>query len=83
MVVPGLWVSFDEQMVKSTARAMFYLMRFNKSKPIKHGESVLIDLQDFTAIEITGDPSTDVHHQVWYLKKKLISNGSTSAVVMI
>ena len=35
---PGKWLSYDEQMVKSTARAMFSLMRFNKCKPIKHGE---------------------------------------------
>ena len=34
MVFPGMWVSFDEQMVKSTAKAVFYLMRFNKFKPI-------------------------------------------------
>ena len=35
---PGRWLSSDEQMIKSTARAMFSLMRFNKCKPIKHGE---------------------------------------------
>ena len=35
---PGKWLSYDEQMIKSTARAMFSLMRFNKCKPIKHGE---------------------------------------------
>ena len=35
---PGAWLSYDEQMVKSTARSMFSLMRFNKCKPIKHGE---------------------------------------------
>ena len=34
---PGASLSYDEQMIKSTARASFFLMRFNKSKPIKHG----------------------------------------------
>lgn len=34
----GAWISYDEQMVKSTARAMFALMRYNPQKPIKHGE---------------------------------------------
>ena len=38
MADPGKWLSYDEQMIKSTARAMFSLMRFNKCKPIKHGE---------------------------------------------
>ncbi|CAB1112025.1 unnamed protein product [Ectocarpus sp. CCAP 1310/34] len=37
LVEPGAWLSYDEQMVKSTARAMFALMRFNKTKPIKTG----------------------------------------------
>ena len=40
IAVPGEWLAFDEQMVKSTARAMHALMRFNKAKPIKHGETV-------------------------------------------
>lgn len=35
---PGAWLSYDEQMVKSTARANFFIMRFNPKKPIKHGE---------------------------------------------
>ena len=75
MVIHGRWVSFDEQMVKSTARAMFYLMRFNKSKPIKHGESGLKKLPTYTAIEITGDPSTDARHQVSYLRNQNILEG--------
>lgn len=37
----GAWVSYDEQIVKSTARAMFALLRFNPQKPIKHGEVAL------------------------------------------
>ena len=35
---PRAWLSYDEQMVKSTARSMFSLIRFNKCKPIKHDE---------------------------------------------
>ncbi|CAN0417718.1 unnamed protein product [Pylaiella littoralis] len=34
---PGAWLSYDEQMVKSTARANFFIMRYNPKKPIKHG----------------------------------------------
>ena len=37
-VIRGRELEDDEQMVKSTARSMFSLMRFNKCKPIKHGE---------------------------------------------
>ena len=36
--VVGLWISFDEQMVKCTARVAHFLIRFNKNKPIKHGK---------------------------------------------
>ncbi|CAB1114376.1 unnamed protein product [Ectocarpus sp. CCAP 1310/34] len=39
LVELGGWVSYDEQMVKSTARAMHGLMRFNPQKPIKHEHS--------------------------------------------
>lgn len=38
LAVPGEWLSFDEQMVKSTARAMTSLLRYNPAKPIKHGK---------------------------------------------
>ena len=38
LVESGAWLSYDEQMVKSSARSMFSLMRFNKCKSIKHGE---------------------------------------------
>ncbi|CAN0423419.1 unnamed protein product, partial [Pylaiella littoralis] len=35
---PGAWLSYDEQMVKCTSRSMFFIMRYNPKKPIKHGE---------------------------------------------
>ena len=38
IVTPGAWLSFDEQMIKSTAAAMRGILRFNPLKPIKHGE---------------------------------------------
>ena len=38
IVTPGAWLSFDEQMIKSTAVAMRGILRFNPLKPIKHGE---------------------------------------------
>lgn len=40
IAVPGEWLAFDEQMAKSTARAMHGIMRFNKAKSIKHGKQV-------------------------------------------
>lgn len=40
-VVVGMWIAFDEQMVKCTARVAHFLIRFNKSKPIKHGKPVM------------------------------------------
>ena len=40
IVIPGRWVSFDKQKTKNTARrALLYLMRFDESEPIEHGES--------------------------------------------
>ena len=38
IVTPGAWLSFNEQMIKSTAVAMRGILRFNPLKPIKHGE---------------------------------------------
>eukprot|EP00904_Undaria_pinnatifida_P007340 jgi/Undpi1/3736/HiC_scaffold_16.g07105.m1 len=37
IVTPGAWLSFDEQMIKSTAVAMRGILRFNPLKPMKHG----------------------------------------------
>ncbi|CAN0269748.1 unnamed protein product, partial [Pylaiella littoralis] len=34
---PGAWLSYDEQMVECTSRSMFFIMRYNPKKPIKHG----------------------------------------------
>ena len=34
----GKWISFDEQMVKSTALFSRSIQRYNPFKPIKHGE---------------------------------------------
>ena len=34
----GKWISFDEQMVKSTALFSRSIQRYNPLKPIKHGE---------------------------------------------
>ena len=43
---PGKWLSYDEQMIKSTARAMLSLMRFNKCTAIKHGEFFHADVTE-------------------------------------